>query len=283
MTAKVLSSGETNYLPSWKDAKDPSDPVLRTCDEDGTHHFTHVKRLGDSGVQYLHAVNTKFKPTRAMLIGTAVHYLVLGPRPDKPVLCFPGEERKGNVWKEFASLNSDADILTLPEWAEAEVIAAAVKRDPVARTFLDEGARFEVPLVWEDGGIKCSTSGVDIVLPGMIGDLKTTNTTEIEALQRQCFKMGYHAQLAFYRRGCRANGIDVSKGMFLLCVETRAPHEVVVLELSDEMIDLGERTVALHLEKLRVFTESNQWPGRAQSPVVWTVPAWMRDDEEDDE
>ncbi len=137
--------------------------------------------------------------------------------------------------------------------------------------------------MWDDGGVKCSTSGVDILRASQFGDLKTTTTTELRALQAQCFKMGYYGQMAWYRRGLRANGIDVSQGAFLLCVETKAPFEVVVLELSEDLLDLGDKKVALLLERLRVYTEANQWPGRAQSPVVWTVPAWAAPDEDGDE
>jgi hypothetical protein len=118
---------------------------------------------------------------------------------------------------------------------------------------------------------------------GRIGDLKTTNTTEIEKWQRQAFSFSYHCQMAWYRRGCVANGIDVSRGMFLLGVDVKPPHEVVVLEMSEDLIDLAERTVSLWLEKFKVFSESKQFPGRAQSAVVWSVPAWMREEEEADD
>ena len=94
--------------------------------------------------------------------------------------------------------------------------------------------------------------------------------------------MFYHCQLAFYRRGARANGLDVSRGLFLLCVETKGPHEVVDLELSEGLIDLADRTVSLWLEKLRTYRDANQWPGYAQSPVVWDVPSWMREDDGED-
>ncbi len=257
---------------------------LRTCDADGTHHFSQVKKLALSGKQYLHAVNTPHEPTRAMLIGTAVHHIVLGPRAGNPVLRYPGNSRVGNVWKDFAAANPGAEILTVPEWDEAEEIATAVLCDPVAVARLS-GARFETPLIWEDGGLKCSTSGVDIISNDgeELCDLKTTNTVEPEAWKRQAFKMGYPMQMAWYRRGARANGIKASRGLFLLGVETRAPFEVVELELTEAMIDLAERTVSLWMEKLRVFTDSKQWPGYAQSSVPLDVPSWMREDDGDDE
>lgn len=276
-----------NYLPSWKSATDPSDSKggtpLRTCDADGTHHWSTLKKIGDSGKQYLHAVNTPFEPTPAMLLGTGVHHLVLGARPTSKVAFFPGDKRVGNEWKAFVAAHEGYDILTRPERDKAEEIAASVLLDPVAREYLD-GARFEVPLAWEEDGLAFSTTGVDIIQDprARFGDLKTTNTTELESLMRQCFKMGYHGQLALNRRACRAHGIDVSNGAFLLCVETRAPFEVVVLEPTSDMLDLGDKMVSLHIERLRVYRESNQWPGRAQSAVVWPVPAWMQSDDDEE-
>lgn len=260
-------------------------PALRYCAEDGTVHFTDLKKIPDSGVQYLHSVNSPHRdPTRGMLIGTGVHHIVLGKQAGSKVARYAGEKRVGNDWKVFASKHEGYDILTAPEWAEAEEIAAAVLRDPVAQEFLD-GAEFEVPLSWEDGGVKCSTRGVDIVQRAhkRIGDLKTTNTTAVQAWQRQAFNFSYHCQLAWYRRGCVANGIDVSGGMFLLGVDTKAPFETVVLEMTEELADLADRTISLWLERLRVYTASGQFPGRAQSAVPWTVPSWARDDESEDE
>lgn len=254
---------------------------VRTCDPDGTHHFSHLKRLALSGKQYLHAVNNPTTPTSAMLLGTAVHAMVLGGRAERPITRYHGKDRKGAAWKAFKAANPGAEILTAPEWDHALQISRAVLADPVARARLD-GARFEVPLAWEEDGIRFSTSGVDILGNGALGDLKTATTTNPEALQRQAFKMFYHCQLAFYRRGARANGIDASKGLFLLCVETKGPFEVVDLELSEGLIDLADRTVSLWIEKLRIYRDANQWPGYAQSPVVWDVPAWMRDDDEED-
>jgi hypothetical protein len=66
-------------------------------------------------------------------------------------------------------------------------------------------------------------------------------------------------------------------------VETKRPYEVVELDLTEPMIDFADRTVELWLQKLRVYRESNQWPGFAQSPVPFDVPAWLRQDEEEAE
>lgn len=256
----------------------------RTCDADGTHHFSHVKKLALSGRQYIHAVNTESRPSSAMLLGTAVHALVLGARHGaKPLAVFDGKTRRGKAWDEFEAENEGAELLTSTEWERANVIARAVKSDPVAQQYLD-GARFEVPLQWDEGGILCSTSGVDIVTAGgALGDLKTTSSAHPDTWMRQAFRMLYPQQLAWYRRGARANGIATPGGLFLLGVETCEPFEVVALELTERMIDFADRTVSLWLEKLRVYRESNQWPGYAQSPLAFDVPGWAQDDEDADD
>lgn len=259
-----------------------SDRPALTCSEDGTHHFSQLKRLNLSGKQYIHACNSRNNPTKEMIVGTAIHQLVLGARPGKEVIQFDGKARKGKVWDLFSERHAGREILTAPEWARAEAIAKAVLADPVARARLDVSKR-EVPIAWEEDGLKFSTGGIDLLGGGALGDLKTTTTAEPEALKRQAFKMLYHCQIAFYMRGAKANGIDVSRGGYLLCVEVKPPFEVVDLELTAELLDLADRTVSLWIEKLRRYRDAGQWPGYAQSPIPWDVPAWMSGDDFDDD
>lgn len=287
----TATTSDTNFLPSWKNATDPSDaPPLRVFDEDGSVHLTQLKKLSLSARQYLAGVNLPFEPTRAMRIGTIVHHLVLGPRVrGKPLVKFKGETRRGKEWDAFVAANAAAEIATAPEWREAEAVAEAVLADPLARDRL-AGARCEVPLKWEDGGIKCSTDGVDMItLANAIGDLKSTQTTHPETFQRHAFKMLYPQQMAFYMRGARANGIDVSHGAFILGVETKVPFEIVDLELTEGMLDFADRNVSLWLERLRVLIDAcpeprsfADWPGYVQSPIPWDVPPWMAGDADDD-
>jgi hypothetical protein len=264
---------------------------LRVLDADGSVHFGQLKKLALSPRQYLYAVNHDVVATRAMLIGTIVHFLLLGPRQGaKRLVQFKGPRRQGKAWEAFEAENDDAEIATATEWSEAEAIADAVRKDPVARMRLD-GARCEVPLTWEENGFRCSTSGVDILTTRCaLGDLKVTTSTFPAAWERHAFKMLYPQQLAFYRRGAAANKIDLSGGLFCLGVESKPPHEVVDLSLSEDMIDFADRSITVWLEKLRVLIDScpeptslSDWPGYAQSPVSWELPAWMQGEGEDDE
>lgn len=274
-------------LPPPPDLPDDFTP-LRTCDADGSVHFSQLKTLALSGVQYLYACNNPIEPTRDMRIGTIVHFLLLGERPGmKPIVRYTGGRRYGREWDAFRAANQAAEIVTVAEWDEAERIAEAVRASPVAAARL-ANARTEVPLVWEENGIRCSTSGVDVLCTsGDIADLKTCPTTHPETWMRHAFRMLYPQQLAFYRRGARANGINV-RGLYILGVERKAPYEVVELELTEGLAAFADRSVSLWLEKLRVYRESipepqtvRDWPGYAQSSMPWDVPTWMGEDDED--
>lgn len=267
-------------------------PSLRVLAEDGTLHFSHLKKLALSGVQYLHAVNTEIEPTRAMLIGTTVHHMILGARPGaKKLVRFDGAARRGKGWDAFLAAHprDTHEIVSLSEWAEAEAMAASIRRSPIAMRRL-EGARFEVPLRWEENGIPCSTSGVDIIpVGGGLGDLKATSSTHPETFKRHAFRMLYPQQLAFYRRGARANGLDVGE-MFILGVESKAPYEVVELRLTPDLADMADRSISLWIEDLRrnMLAIPNpetiyDWPGYAQAPVEWDVPPWERGGELDED
>lgn len=273
---------------------DDDTPPLRVLGEDGTLHYSDLKRMALSGRQYLYGVNTPIATTSAMLLGTAVHSIVLGPRHGaKPLVVFPGKTRRGKEWDAWRAAHPDSEILTASEWDRAQEIADALQADPVARARLD-GARLEVPIEWEENGIRCSTSGIDIVRATAIGDLKTTASVHPDTWKRHAEKLLYPMQLAFYRRGARANGLDVSEGLFLLGVETKPPFEVVDLKLTRKMIDLAERAVCLWLERLRGLILScpeprtlSDWPGYAQTSVEWDVSEWADDegyeDDEDEE
>jgi hypothetical protein len=271
------------------DASAPRAP-LRILAEDGALHFSDLKRISKSGQQYLHAVNSVFEPTPAMVLGTAVHSLVLGVQHgSKPLLRYEGE-RTGNAWKAFKAANQGAEILTAAEWAKAERIAESVTTDPVALPRLS-GSRFETPLTWEENGVRCSTRGIDILTPAdELGDLKTTASVEPEAFMRHAFKFGWPQSLAWYRRGARANGITCKGGLFLLAVETSPPFEVVDFDLTEGMITFAESCLELWFERFRVCmlscpepTSVKDWPGYAQSRVAFDVPAWAQVDDEEEE
>jgi hypothetical protein len=75
----------------------------------------------------------------------------------------------------------------------------------------------------------------------------------------------------------------------VLGYEMSPPYVVVPLEMTEEMIDLGERTLSLWLERLKVLLDSapnprraKDWPSYTQNPMPWEMPSWLRGDDEED-
>ena len=242
-----------------------------------TVSFSNLKHMALSPAHYRAALLRPIEPTRAMRIGTATHRLVLGDGPGRRVVRYDGD-RRGKAWQDFASQHEDADILTAPEWDEAAATAQAVARSAAARGILD-GALYELPLEWRMADVDCRTGGVDVLGPDYIADLKTCASAEPRTLMRDVVSRQYHAQLAFYRYGARQNGHRVD-ACYLVCVESSAPHCVTVLRVSDALLEAGERSCLLWLERLRQCQEADHWPGYSEAVLDLEAPPWMTSDDD---
>lgn len=245
-------------------------------------HFSDLKLMSRSPMHVHHArTSSRREPTRAMRIGTIVHHLVCGPHTRKPLLRFDGDARKGNAWESFRrAAPPGAELVTATEWAEAEPIAAAVLADPIAAPII-RGSRREVALAWDDAGISCATDGIDGVNEalGVIWDLKLSHSSEPSEFSRHGSRMGYHAQMAWYQRAARANGIRTDGGVYLFTVEQGEPHPVTTFDMRGDPTAAGERAITLWLERYRACHDSKAWPGYVQSIVPFELPSWVPGDE----
>lgn len=243
-------------------------------------HFSDLKKFALSPAHFRASCAESFASTRDMRVGTVGHHIVLGPHRTKPLVLFKGPVRKGAVWDAFAADNAGAEIVTQPEWDDAVPLAEAVMRDPVASALL-KGTRREVALEWTDGGIKCATDGIDVVGDGFIADLKFTSCTEPVGFSRHSAKLLYHAQMAWLETAAQENGIDTSKGLFLIGTETSPPYAVTVMRLPPRTVEQGRKSYTLWLEKYRACVENDHWPAYTQTVVDFDLPPWMDGGEEE--
>ncbi len=246
---------------------------------DGAVHFSNLKHFNQSAAHYKVSCRTPYEPTRDMRIGTCVHEMVLGPRLGKTVVVFDGDRRQGNRWTDFAEENRGREIVTKPEWSEAEEITAHIMADPMALKFL-EGRR-EHALRWDKDGTICATEGIDVVGGRFLADLKITNCSKPERFAKLATNLFYHAQMAFYEDGAKSVGLDVSEGLYLIACESKAPFCVVVYRLPPETVAQGHKSNAIWLEQLRACEENDFWPGYVQNVVDLELPPWMSGDDED--
>jgi hypothetical protein len=245
--------------------------------------FSTLKHLSRSPAHYRHAIESPFKDNAAMRIGRLVHWHLLGGMPDDEdgrIVIYDGE-RRGLKWAAFEAEHDGAEIVTAKEWEKALPIADAVTKHELASSLL-AGCTLEQHLPWAIHD-RAFSSRPDAFRDGAhVIDLKTTTNCSPMELQRQAWKMHYHVQLAMYSDALAYHGIKVPS-RYIIGVEVAPPHIVTVLELSDALIELGRRTYLGWYEALRVCESSDYWPGYAQQPVPWDVPAWFEVEEEMDD
>lgn len=222
--------------------------------------FSRLKKIARSPAHYLADLRATPADNASKRFGRLVHKVTLGG--DYAV--WEGE-RRGNAWKDFAKLNDGTEICTASELVEAKRIATALDRHPLAAPLLI-GAKEQL-IEWELRGRKCK-SVLDVIGNGFIADLKTTTDARPDWMIRQAFRMGYHAQMAWYQRAAASFGGEV----YLIAVETTDPYPVTVLRVTPRSLAEGDKMCRLWFEQLMNCEESNQWPEYSQSIVDMDPP-----------
>lgn len=214
--------------------------------------------------RYIRPDRPKEHPSRAMLLGTMVHTLVLEPEnferdfpPDGELpMTNTGRMRKKN-WDE-----------TL---AKAKRVAEAVKSHPMAR-----GVLYPSNAVYESSFFEnCPKTGLklkcrpDALVPEQWAvDLKTTSTGLTTSFLYQARSLGYHLQESFYRYVLECCGAHVAR-FFFVVVETVPPHDVVVYELDSSILSEASMQVADALERIATLQKSEaEWPGISPSNIL---------------
>ena len=211
--------------------------------------------------------------------GRAVHTLVLEPERFTAEYAIWLGARRGKAWIEFRDAHTDVCVLTEAEADVAKAAADAVLANADAMSLLTRGVA-EQPLVWTDAetGVRCkgrTDYTGDGSGSGRLVDLKTTAFIELDAFGRQCAKFGYHGQMSYYHDGLVANGAPADVLPALVVVQSAAPHDVVVYDVPDYVIDAGRALYRRLLRLLVQCRERGEWPGVAQAErQTLHLPEW---------
>jgi hypothetical protein len=227
--------------------------------------FSRLKQFSRSAQHYWHSVQSNYDETLSMRLGTAAHALLF----EQPLVVWPGKTRSGKQWDAFADEHHGTPIVNQREHGEAAAMAKAVRSNPNAMMLLD-GAIFEEPIDWSLNGRACRSTP-DARRERLIVDLKTSKTSEPGQFVRSGLWMSYHAQLAFYMDAVAAAGLGTPEEAYIIAVESKAPHPVTVMRISDRAIEAGRKLCRMWFERLLVCEASNEWPGYAQSIVDFDV------------
>jgi hypothetical protein len=160
-----------------------------------------------------------------------------------------------------------AAIVTSAERERAFACADVVCRHPIAEELLD--GEHEVPMSWSYLGRACA--GTLDCLNAHVVEVKTSSLSEPVWFTRQAQRMGYPAQLAWYREGARQNGCRI-EDCYIVAVEIKPPFAVTCMRLTDRALEQGERTMRIWMEQLLGCEAIDAWPEYAQGVVDLDVP-----------
>lgn len=255
---------------------------------DGRLHFSELKEHRLSPAHVRLACETAREVTRPMRVGYVCDRLVFSGAMGGGFVVYDGE-RRGNVWKDFAARHAGTCIVTVSEYADASAAAEAVLRSPLAMELID-GAEVQKVVKWDAYGLPCASGvegergGFDIIHTAhrrrrpYIADLKCTSSSEPEELSRQCWRMLWHAQGAWYLDAATALRIP-AEDFYILAVESSPPHCVTVAKVPPELLEMGRRSLLLWTERHRACEAAGEWPGYVQAEVQMSVPGWVSLDE----
>jgi exodeoxyribonuclease VIII len=242
-------------------------------------NWSTLKEMGRSPAHYHHRLITPRDDTSAMRMGRAIHAAALEPDAfPLEYTIYEGPRRAGKDWDEFARVNADKTILRAEEYETCLAVRDAVRRHKAARRMLRWG-KAEVTLKWVDPQtrLRCKAR-LDWIAPGgVLIDLKSTRDGDPRVFGRLAERMGYHGQLAFYRRGLLASGHDPAP-VYIIAVETEAPHDVSVFEVDEDVLLAGDLLVHDYLHQVRACRKRRSWPGRDPGVQKLDFPTWALPD-----
>jgi hypothetical protein len=205
--------------------------------------------------------------------GRALHALVLEGRREyvvQPAFAGTGAVARRNEWK---AEHAGKAIISQADADAVDGMALAIAGHSFASRLVTSAGRSEVSLFWTENGTRCKARLDKLLDSGVIVDLKSARDASPEGFARSVASYRYHCQDAWYRRGCRALGID-PKGFVFVAVESVAPHGVGCYVLDDASREVGEKLTSAALATYREAVATNVWRTYTDQALTISIPAW---------
>ena len=219
------------------------------------------------------------KTTKAMDLGTAVHYATLEPHLFHEKLIRGPDDRRGNKWKdaleEAAAYGKLA--LTSGDFDKALLMGEAARKVPIIRQIAEDAILAEPSAFWtdEETGLECRCRP-DIYSPALeiIADLKSTGSAAPFGWSKIAADKGYHAQEAFYSDGWTKAGGGHVDGFIFIVIEDEFPHLTAVYELTPKAVAEGRAAMAAALGRYKECRDAGVFPGYPDHVQELELPAW---------
>jgi len=262
---------------------------------------SRVSRLADGTISHLlHATENPTPATREMIIGTAVHALLLLGEDwegavtvaDKPVLGGKGvtNEIRDQRKAEWEASQEDAKkehktLIGTAEFEEAAKMAArlaglftrTLMENEFSLAWCDHELHTEQKIGWVDEGAGVPCHGIidGLSFDGtFLADIKTTKDAGVEAFSREIFSKKYHIKCAMYADAVKTL-TGIAPRVWLPVVENHGTYEPRMYELHELALEDGRRTYRRCLETWQRYLDApDDWCGYPLKASQISIPRW---------
>lgn len=228
--------------------------------------------------EWYHA--TDGEPTKAMILGTAVHTAVLEPgKFDQSVIIAPQIDKRTKAGKaEWASFQEKAEgkiVLTQEDADAIEGMKASVYNNMTAYDLLLEG-KPEQSVFFKDpaNGFLCKVRPDWYTPYKEVVDIKTCIDASYDGFSRAIANFKYHWQALFYLNGLTAVTETEHTKFIFIAIEKEPPYAVAVYESTKEMLDTASRQVTPILKVYAQCLKTDAWPGYEDKLQPIPLPRW---------
>jgi hypothetical protein len=231
-----------------------------------------------------HAFEHGREDTEAMLFGRALHCLMFEPDTfESRYASFDGRrDARTKEYQKFLADHAGAEVLKKSgqySWDAAMLAAKAFLRCEEIQPLTEHG-KGEVTIFTPELGMQCRAR-LDWISTSakVLTDMKTAADVSEEGFGRQFFGLKYDVQLGFYRHVFRkVTGHDWP--VKVLAVENKPPHEVVVYDVPESVLDQGTEKAFRILRMVRNCIDTGKWPGVSSGvSVPLFIPSWEMETE----
>ena len=264
----------------------------------GEHDENHKATGASSGGLWrmrrspAHYLAGKDQPsTEAMVVGSALHDLALSPARFETQYALwdkVGSRTKNPLkqeWDAFKLAHQGKEILDVEDTASVNGMYKSLLFHKTASKLLNESIEKEISIYWQ--WAHCAIPGKakpDGIHPkGILWDIKTLEDARPSSVAKAIWDGGYHLQLAWYRL---AVNLAIEKGMLpgiapitaccIVAVEKQKPHGVVVYQLDEVALSMGQAEAMVQLANLETCTINDRFPAYSEEIEMIDLPKWAK-------
>jgi exodeoxyribonuclease VIII len=231
-----------------------------------------------------YAFRAKGEPSRAMVIGSAIHAAILEPEVfTREYMLLTGElDRRSSAYKEAAKHYGADNVLTPSESDMVRGMHAAINACEPARALLGASGWAELAAFATDTLtgvlVKCKFDWLTADLKAL--DLKSTQDCRPAEFAKSVANYRYHVQASFYADVFKwATGLELESFDFL-AVEKELPHAAKLYALDTAAEAYGRKLYREALNTYAACLASDNWPSINPELEYLGLPTWASDPEQ---